>query len=418
MGAYPLCAIIPSAVRSGYERDPPDGTALVSPISARVRIPAMNDEARFELLSGNRMLALGALEAGCRFFSGYPITPSSEIYETMMRELPARNGLALAAPDEITALAQCVGASMAGYKAMTATSGPGWCLMIETVQYAVMTETPVVVALVQRLGPSTGGATQGAQGDVLLAEFCTSGGYTVPVFAPATARQCYEVAQAAFHWSERLRAPVVILSDKEVGMTFEDVDHASLKPWPRVDRKAFQASARAFLTYACDCVEEPPAFAPVGGSERVVATGSAHDRAGRLRKNAPEVIELLAHLQAKIAAHAAEMALFEEEPAANPDTLVLSYGISARAARAAYRRLRAEGRRVSFLQLLTLFPIPAAVIRRAAEGCARVVVVEENLTGLYASVLEPLVGPQRLVRVNRLGRMIAPGEIIAAAEAA
>jgi pyruvate/2-oxoacid:ferredoxin oxidoreductase alpha subunit len=112
-------------------------------------------EARPELLSGNRLLAEGALEAGCRFFSGYPITPSSEIYETMMKELPARKGLALAAPDEITALALCVGASLRGYKAMTATSGPGWCLMIETVQYAVMTETPVVVAIVQRLGPST-----------------------------------------------------------------------------------------------------------------------------------------------------------------------------------------------------------------------------------------------------------------------
>ena len=128
-----------------------------------------------ELVSGNRLAALGALSAGCRFFAGYPITPSSEIYQTMMEELPRRGGLALAAPDEISSLSGCVGASLAGYRAMTATSGPGWCLMIETVQYAVMTETPVVVAVVQRLGPSTGGATQGAQGDVLLTEFCTSG---------------------------------------------------------------------------------------------------------------------------------------------------------------------------------------------------------------------------------------------------
>lgn len=378
----------------------------------------MVKEAHRELVSGNRLLAQGALDAGCRFFSGYPITPSSEIYETMMRELPARNGLALASPDEITALAQCVGASMCGYKAMTATSGPGWCLMIETVQYAVMTETPVVIALVQRLGPSTGGATQGAQGDVLLAQFCTSGAYTLPVFAPATARQCHELAQAAFQWSERLRTPVVILSDKEVGMTLESVDVSSLLRRPLAERAPFTGGHGQFLTYACECPEEPPAFAPLGSSERVVATGSVHDRAGRLRKNVPEAVELLIHLQAKITAHAEEMAIVEAELAANADTLVLSYGISARAARAACRRLTHDGRRVSFLQLLTLFPVPTEAIRRAAQGCARVAVVEENLQGLYASVLESVVGKDRLVRVNGVGRMITPAEIIEVGEAA
>lgn len=378
----------------------------------------MLTDARPELLSGNRLLAEGALEAGCRFFSGYPITPSSEIYETMMKALPARKGLALAAPDEITALALCVGASLRGYKAMTATSGPGWCLMIETVQYAVMTETPVVVAIVQRLGPSTGGATQGAQGDVLLAEFCTSGGYTLPVFAPATARQCYEVAQAAFHWSERLRTPAVILSDKEVGMTLESLDVSSLANLPPAERTPYDGDSGRFRTFASDCLEEPPPFAPVGGSARVVLTGSAHDRAGRLRKNSDEVIEVLTRLQTKIASHAGQMALFADEPAAGADTLVLSYGISARAALAACRQLRAAGRRVSFLQPLTLFPVPADIIRRAAGGCTRVLVVEENLTGLYASVLEPLLGAERLVRVNRIGQMITPTEIVNAAEAA
>lgn len=379
--------------------------------------PEVASPARLQLVSGNRLLAQGSLDAGCRFFSGYPITPSSEVYEAMMEELPARRGLALAAPDEITALAYCVGASLAGYKTMTATSGPGWCLMIETVQYAVMTETPVVIALVQRLGPSTGGATQGAQGDVLLAEFCTSGGYLLPVFAPATPRQCYQMAQAAFHWAERLRTPVVVLSDKEVGMTLESVDVDSLAEWPIADREPFADGGRRFLTYACDCLEEPPAFAPVGGGARVVATGSAHDQAGRLRKNAPEVVELLIHLQTKISAHAEEMAVVEEELTEEADTLVISYGISARAARAACRRLRNAGRRTSFLQLLTLFPIPAAAIRLAAEGCSRVVVVEENLTGLYASVLEPILGARRLVRVNGIGHLITPAEILAAAEA-
>jgi 2-oxoglutarate ferredoxin oxidoreductase subunit alpha len=373
---------------------------------------------RAELLSGNRLLARGALDAGCRYFSGYPITPSSEIYETMMKELPGRGGLALAAPDEITALASCVGASLAGHKAMTATSGPGWSLMVETVQYAVMTETPVVIAQVQRLGPSTGGATQGAQGDLMLVESCVSGGYTIPVFAPATARQCYELAGAAFHWAERLRTPVVVLSDKEVGMTLESVNTAELARWPVKDRKPFLGRRERFRTYACEYLEEAPEFAAVGGSTRVVATGSAHDQEGRLRKNAPEVIELLIHLQAKIAAHAETMAIVEQELEPGAELLVIGWGVSARAARAACRQMRECGRRVSFLQPLTLFPVPEKAIGRAAAGCARVLVVEENLTGLYASALEARLDGARIVRVNGLGHMITPGEILEAVETA
>ncbi|HWP36410.1 MAG TPA: hypothetical protein VNL18_02540 [Gemmatimonadales bacterium] len=372
-----------------------------------------------ELVSGNRMVALGALDAGCRFFSGYPITPSSEIYQTMMAELPRHGGLGVAAPDEISALAYCVGASLTGVRAMTATSGPGFCLMIETLQYALMTETPVVIALVQRLGPSTGGATQGAQGDVLLAEFCTSGGYTIPVFAPGDARQCYELTQTAFHWSERLRTPVVLLSDKEVGMTLESVDTDSLRRLPVAARRSVTngsqpgAGRPPFVAYMIDCLEEPPVFAPVGGDVRVVATGSAHDKSGRLRKNSPEVLELLTHLQEKITAHAGEMCLVEQELEPNADTLVISYGITARAARQACR-----DRSFSFLQPLTLFPVAAKAIAAAAERCHRVVIAEENLSGLYAGVLEPLLAGKQVIRVNRLGNMITPSQIVAAVEAA
>ena len=320
---------------------------------------------RFELVSGNRMVALGALASGCEFFSGYPITPSSEIYQVMIEELPRREGLALAAPDEISALCGCVGASMTGHRAMTATSGPGWCLMIETVQYALMTETPVVIVVVQRLGPSTGGATQGGQGDVLLTQFCTSGGYTIPLFAPSNARECYELTQLAFAWSERLRMPVVVLSDKEVGMTLESVDVAALAPHTVPERTRFTGQGR-YVPYACDCAEAPPPFAPVGGEIRVVATGSAHDREGRLRKNSPEVIDILLHLEAKVTAHAEEMALVDADLDDAADTLLLSYGISARAARQACLRLRAEGRPASFLQVKTLFPLPVTAIRHAA----------------------------------------------------
>ena len=363
------------------------------------------------------MVAEGALAAGCRFFAGYPITPASEIYEVMMRELVGRGGLALSAPDEISSLCYCVGASLRGLKAMTATSGPGWALMVETVQYALMAETPLVVALVQRLGPSTGGATQGAQGDVLLAEFCTSGGYAIPIFAPSTAAECFELTQQAFNWSERLRTPVVLLTDKEVGMTTEVVDDAALARPPIVERTPIEGHA-PFAAYDVQSLEEAPGFSPVGGGVKVTVTGSAHDRCGRLRKVSAEVVELLLHLQQKVEAHAAEMAFTRSELAPAATSLLISYGITARAAREAAGVLREKGVPVSFLQMQTLFPVPKAALERAAAGVRRVFVAEENFGGQYRAALAPWLAGKEVVGINKVGGMISPGEMVRALEGA
>ncbi len=362
------------------------------------------------------MVAEGALAAGCRFFAGYPITPASQIYEVMMRELPARGGLALSAPDEITSLCYSVGASLRGLKAMTATSGPGWALMIETFQYALMTETPVVVALVERLGPSTGGATQGSQGDVWLAEFATSGGYTVPVFSPSTAAECYELTMHAFNWAERLRTPVVLLSDKEVGMTTEVVDDAALAAPVVVERVHFDGGTD-FRAYGFSVPEEVPAFGAVGGEVKVTVTGSAHDQQGRLRKNAPEVIEVLKHLQRKIEAHPEEMTLVRTDLEPGAPHLVISYGITARAARQAVAALRRAGLRVSFFQPQTLFPIPRQALDWALAGVENVFVAEENLTGQYRAVLAPSLRGRRVVGINKIGALIPPAEIAATVRA-
>jgi 2-oxoglutarate ferredoxin oxidoreductase subunit alpha len=361
------------------------------------------------------MLAEGALAAGCRFFAGYPITPASEIYEVMMRELPEHGGLALSAPDEISSLCYCVGASLRGLKAMTATSGPGWALMIETVQYALMTETPVVVALVQRLGPSTGGATQGAQGDIWLAEFSTSGGYTLPVFSPSNAAESFELTVHAFNWSERLRTPVLLLSDKEVGMTSEVVDDEALEIPCLVNRKMAGANAD-YAPYAAEEPEGVPAFAAVGGQIKATVTGSAHDTQGRLRKNSPQVIEVLERLQLKIEAHAEEMALVR--PDLDPDArcLLISYGVSARAARDAVRNLRSRGLRISFLQIQTLFPIPRTWLDWAVAGVETVLVAEENLTGQYRAALTPYLSGKRIFGINKIGSLLSPDEIARAVE--
>jgi len=365
------------------------------------------------LRSGNQMVVEGALRAGCRFFSGYPITPASEIYREMTTRLQARGDVALGAPDEISALCYCIGASQRGVKAMTATSGPGWALMVEAFQYALMTETPVVVSLVQRLGPSTGGATQGGQGDVLLAEFATSGGYTVPVFAPSTAIECFALTMQAFNWSETLRTPVVLLSDKEVAMTYEAVDLATLPDLPVVTRTP--ARAERYRPVQFRQPEDVPPFAPLTGDLKVTLTGSAHNKDGGLRKNDPETLDVLRHLEAKVTARAADMALVTQDLVEGAETLIVSYGITSRAAREAVRVGRAAGRRLSFLGALSLFPVPVAAIRAAAAGAAHVVVAEENLSGLYRRVLAGAVPGVEFQGVNKIGSMIRPAEILEAA---
>jgi 2-oxoglutarate ferredoxin oxidoreductase subunit alpha len=361
------------------------------------------------LRSGNQMVVDGALHAGCRFFSGYPITPASEIYREMTARLQGRGEVAVGAPDEISALCYCIGASQRGVKAMTATSGPGWALMIEAFQYALMTETPVVVALVQRLGPSTGGATQGGQGDVLLAEFATSGGYTVPVFAPSTPLECFALTVQAFNWSEALRTPVILLSDKEVGMTYETVDLDALPALPTWSR--LPAAREGYRAVQFANLADVPPFAPVAGDLKVTLTGSAHNKDGWLRKNDPETLGVLRHLEAKITARADAMAMVTPDVQEGADTLVVSYGITSRAAREAVALARGAGRRVSFLGIQTLFPVPATAIREAARGARRVVVAEENLAGLYRRVLAGVVPDAELLGVAQIGRMIGPAQI-------
>jgi len=370
-------------------------------------------ERQIRLCSGNQMIAYGAIAAGCRFFAGYPITPASGIYKTMLDELQSRGDVAISAPDEISALAYCVGASMRGFKSMTATSGPGWALMTETVQYALMTETPLVIVLVQRLGPSTGGATQGAQGDILLAEFSTSGGYTVPILCPSTAAECYELTMRAFAWSEQLRTPVIVLSDKEVGMTSESVDFAALKAVPCPDRTPKQSHESRNM-YEFTDRGDVPGFVPVGGALKVTATGSAHNKRGELRKNDAETIEVLHHLEQKIISRKDELAVATFDGEDGADTLVISYGITARAAREAVSNSRKKGRSVSALLIQSLFPVPEAEIRKALSGVSRIVIAEENFGGQYRSRIERVMKDKVIIGVNKVGSMITPKEIEAA----
>lgn len=369
---------------------------------------------KLALRSGNQMTAEGAVKAGCKFFAGYPITPASGVYKGLIDLLPLNNGIAISSPDEISALAYCVGASMRGVKAMTSTSGPGWALMIETVQYALITETPVVISVVQRLGPCTGGATQGAQGDILITEFATSGGYTIPVLYPSTAKECYELTVEAFNWAEKYRTPVVLLTDKEIGMTTESVDYNKLNPPPNISRHFItenDADFESWKMYGFDSPEMIAKFAPVGGRVKVTATGSAHNPQGNLKKNDPETLAVLQHLEDKIQVHRDEMVLVKEDIEAGSDTLIISFGITARTMNDAVKILRREGRKISALTIYSMFPVPEKKILQAAKGCANVVIAEENFSGQYRQIITPLLKNHNVYGVNKLGTMITPGEI-------
>jgi 2-oxoglutarate ferredoxin oxidoreductase subunit alpha len=203
----------------------------------------------------------------------------------------------------------------------------------------------------------------------------------------------------------------VLLSDKEVGMTTEVVEEAALVRLAPVERTWVDAKA-SFAAYDIERAEAVPGFAPVGGGVKVTVTGSAHDRRGRLSKVSPEVVEMLLHLQRKIEAHAAEMALVHPDPDPDASCLLLSYGITARAAREAVGVLRKEGFPISFLQIQTLFPVPAEALHCAAAGIRTVFVAEENLGGQYRTVLAPLLTGKRVLGINKIGSMISPGEIV------
>lgn len=366
---------------------------------------------QINIRTGNQMIAEGALYAGCQFFAGYPITPASGIYKSMIEELPKRGGVAISSPDEISALAYCVGASARGAKAMTATSGPGWSLMVETVQYALMTELPVVIAVVQRLGPSTGGATQGAQGDVLLTEYCTSGAYTIPVFAPSTAQECFEVATMAMFWAEELRTPVIILSDKEIGMTAEDVDRAQLKPF-QINYRKQSMNGKNYKTYDFSDRSDVPFFSPVGGERKTTMTGSAHNKAGALQKNSEETIEVLYHLQEKIISRTDEISCVKIDDEEKAEILLISFGITARTAREAVKQARKLGLKIRLVNVVSLFPVPERTLIKMAEGVHTVLIAEENLTGQYRSVIQHLFTKKHVVGINTIGRMITPDMIL------
>jgi 2-oxoglutarate ferredoxin oxidoreductase subunit alpha len=369
-----------------------------------------------EFSDGSSAIVRGALAAGCTFFAGYPITPASPILMAMMQELPKVGGVAIQAEDEIASIGMCIGAAMSGARALTATSGPGISLYSENIGLAIMGEVPLVIVDVQRLGPATGGATTVGQGDVQFVRWGTAGGYPIIALAPSSIPECYSLTMKAFDLAERFRCPVFLLTDKELNMTMNTVDLDRYQAVPVRERKTYGADngrgPETFAPYRYDPADGVPPMAHYGQDVILRFTGSTHDERAFITKRPPTVDALNRHLAAKIEQHRDEIELVTADMEPGAKTLLISYGVTARAMREAVRRARGEGQKVSALTIHSLWPVPEAALQAALGGVERVVVAELNL-GQYRRELERLVRDREVVGLNRVdGELIAPDQFL------
>lgn len=386
------------------------------------------------LTSGAEMIAEAATDAGINFFAGYPITPASSVFSAMINRLQAQGKVALGVSDEISAVSMCIGASIRGAKPMTATAAPGLSLMIENIGYAFATETPLLIVLGQRLGPSTGAATQSAEGDISFVQSMISGGFTIPVLAPNSILNCYETTFRAVNLAEELRTPVILLSQKDIIMSTVNIELAKFlalkKSQKIIERKYFNYSEdKVFKTYDFNQLAEVPEFvaAGVGGSDRVVVTGSTHDKLGRLSKTSPEAMEVFKHLRAKIEDNIESYNYheFNKSPENNSAKLItiISFLQSDLSAREAVLKARTKGLRVNHLTLFTLFPIPEKLIRDCIKGSDLIVIPEINISGQYAEAIKHLFYDEngkmiKLKKINSIANLISPETILEAIEQA
>ena len=360
-------------------------------------------------LEGNEAVAMGAMTAGCRFFAGYPITPATTIFNAMLRLLPAAGGICVQGEDEIASMGYCLGASMSGLKSMTATSGPGISLYSEQISFAVGGEIPIVIVDVQRLGPSTGSATRGADGDIQFLRWGNSGGLPVIVLAPMDAADCYQLTIHAFNLSEKYRCPVFLASNKEIGMTKESVDLDSLTVPERINRRPPPDSS-SFLPFQVSGRMRTPYFLPIGGNVPVRQTSSTHGPDGYITTDPDQISATQQRLMSKLEAAVEDFSFYDLQAEA-ADTLVITYGVTARAAGEAVRLCRKAGKSVGLLILKTLWPVPERLICEKAGPYRRVVVIEMNL-GQYVHEIRRVLAGRRIDFYGQMdGRLVTPATI-------
>jgi len=356
---------------------------------------------------GNEACAEAAIAAGCRFFAGYPITPASEIAEHLAERLPQVGGIAIQMEDEIASMGAIVGASWAGAKAMTATSGPGFSLMQENIGYAFMTETPCVIVDVQRAGPSTGQATKCGQGDVMQARWGTHGDYASIVLSPNSVQEMFDLTIQAFNLAETYRAPVILLADEVVAhMRERIVVPAKIEI---LNRRKPKPTEKAFFG-----VEEIPPMPSVGAGFNVTVTGSTHDEYGIRSTADPKVHQkLVERLVGKIRGNADRLADVEEHNVKNCDVGIVSYGCTSRAVYETVDLARERGIKVGFIRLKTVWPFPDKIVQVMAKNAKAIIVPEMNLQQIFYEVKRAVGNAVSVFPLNKIGggEMITPEEL-------
>lgn len=373
-----------------------------------------------KLLQGNEACVEAALAAGVRFFAGYPITPATEIAEGMARQLPEVGGVFIQMEDEIGSIAACIGASVAGAKAMTATSGPGISLMLENLGFAVMSETPLVLVNVMRGGPSTGLPTFPAQMDVMQARWGAHGDYPLVAYAPSSVRETYDLTVKAINTAEMLRTPVFLLTDAMVGHMRETIDVPDQSELPLIERARPQIGEKDFAPHRAPPGNGRaiPPMARFGEGFRFHVDSNVHDEYGFPATERHDVAdELIRRLNNKVKAYADELIIVEEERLEDAQVAIFAFGSSARSAAEAVELARARGLKVGLLKTLTLWPFPDKQVEKWTKRVKAWVVPEMNLGQMVREVRLAVAGRVPVYQLNRVdGLLIEPQQIVSLIE--
>ena len=364
---------------------------------------------------GNEAVVEGALFAGCSFYAGYPITPSSEIMELMAARLPRTgNGVFLQMEDEIASMGAIIGGSLAGRKSMTATSGPGFSLMQENLGYACMTEVPLVVVNVMRGGPSTGLPTSPAQADVQQARWGTHGDHPIIVLSAADVQECMEMTITAFNFAEKYRTPVILLLDEITAHTREKITLPHGTDYKIFNRLVPSMPPEWYKPFE-ETVRGVPPMPPVGTGYRFHVTGLTHDDLGFPTQRPDEVKASLERLHRKIDQFFYDIQLTQEYDTHDAEVVVVAYGSVARSAELAVSQARAAGVKAGLLKLKTLFPFPKSAVVALARKARTIIVPEMNMGQISREVKRVNNGLTRVRTLNRIdGQIITPSQILKA----
>jgi len=353
-------------------------------------------------MNGDVACAEGAISAGCRFFAGYPITPATEVAERMSERLPRVGGVCIQMEDEMASMNAVLGASWAGMKAMTATSGPGFSLMMENLGLGVMLETPCVLVNIQRAGPSTGLPTLVAQGDMMQARWGSHGSYEIIALVPSSPQEIFNLTITAFNLSERYRVPVLVMSDEAVGHMSEKVVIPRIAPEELVSRRRPDVAPEQYLPYKSDGDLVPP-MAVAGEGYRFHVTGLTHDERGYPVMTADAQDHLVRRLVDKIRLNRSDILKYEEVGVEDAEVIVCAYGITARIARLAVQQAQDEGIRAGLLRLITVWPFAEDRIRELAQQVKAFVVPEINYGQIVREVERCAAGKASTLLVPHMG---------------